>query len=169
MTEEKDDSIVNRFWIEMVELKTGIYYHTRLRRYDNKLDILTKVIPAIASSGGIIAWLVKNEYGFYWAILIVLAHLISSIKHLLPFEVRRDKTFELVFEFSKIYLTLEKDWERIKDGTLTKEEISKLLFDAKKKIIDIEHKLLPSIIVPERQSIIKAAIKDSVKYFSERY
>jgi len=68
---------------------------------------------------------VKNEYGFYWAILIVLAHLVSAVKHLFPFEIRREKTFELVFELSKIHLVLEKDWERIMNGELTREEISK--------------------------------------------
>ena len=111
----------------------------------------------------------KNEYGFYWAILIVLAHLVSAVKHLFPFEIRREKTFELVFELSKIYLVLEKDWERIMNGELTREEISKLLFDAKKKMIDIEHKLLPAIIIPLYKSMIEAAKEDAKTYFSARY
>ena len=110
---DNSDGIVNRYWAELVELKTGIYYHIRLRRRDNSWDIATKIIPAIATSGGIIGWLVINDFGFYWAIIIVLSHLFSSVKHLFPFEIRRDKTFRLVFELSKIYLVLEKDWERI--------------------------------------------------------
>jgi hypothetical protein len=166
---DSNDGIVNHFWVELVELKASIYYHIRLRRRDNTLDIATKIIPALAASGGIIAWLVKNEFGFYWAILIVLSHLLTAIKHLFPFEIRRDKTFELVFELSRIYLLLEKDWERIMDGMLTKEEISKLLFDTKKKLIDIEHKLLPAIIIPLKKSLIEAAKEDAKTYFSARY
>ena len=120
-----NDDIGYRYWVELVELKTAIYYHIHLRRRDNFWDIATKIVPAIVTSGGIIGWLVKNEFGFYWAILIVLFHLISAVKHLFPFEIRRDKAFELVFELSRIYLVLEKDWERIMDGVLTKDEISK--------------------------------------------
>jgi len=166
---EDNDSIVNRYWVELVNLKFMIYYHIHLRRRDNSWDIATKIIPALVTSGGIIGWLVKNDFGFYWAILIVLFHLISAVKHLFPFEIRRDKTFELVFEFSKIYLLLEKDWENIMIGKLTREDISKILYDAKKKIIDIEHKLLPAIIIPQYKSLIGAAIKEAEYYFSARY
>ena len=166
---DDNDSIVNRYWVELVELKTGIYYHIRLRRRDNSWDIATKIIPALVTSGGIIGWLVKNDFGFYWAILIVLFHLISAVKHLFPFEIRRDKTFELIFELSKIYLLLEKDWEKIMVGILTREDISKILFDAKKIIIDIEHKLLPAIIIPQKKSLLEAAIEDANTYFSARY
>ena len=169
MEENDNDGIVDHYWTELVELKTAIYYHIHLRRRDNWCDIATKIVPAIVTSGGIIGWLVKNEFGFSWALLIVLFHLVSAVKHLFPFEIRRDKAFELVFEFSRIYLVLEKDWERIMDGILTKEEISKLLFDAKKKLIDIEHKLLPAIIIPLYKSMIEAAKEDAKTYFSARY
>lgn len=166
---DNSDGIVNRYWVELVELKVMIYYHIHLRRWDNFWDILTKIIPAIAASAGIAAWIVDNNYGYYWAIIIVLAHLVSAIQHLFPFEIRRNKTFELAFELSKIYLMLEKDWERIMVGILTREDISKILFDAKKKIIDIEHKLLPAIIIPQYKFLTRAAIKDAEKYFSARY
>jgi len=43
------------------------------------------------------------------------------------------------------------------------------MFDAKKKMIDIEHKLLPAIIIPLKASLIKAAIEDANKYFTARY
>ena len=166
---DNSDGIVNRYWVELVELKIIIYYHIHLRRWDNFCDILTKIIPAVGTSAGITAWVVNNDLGFYWAIVIVLSHFVTAVKHLFPFEIRRDKTFELVFELSKINLLMEKDWERIMVGVLTKEEISKLLFDAKKKIVDIEHKQLPAIIIPQYKSLVEAAHKDAVKYFSARY
>ena len=48
-------------------------------------------------------------------------------------------------------------------------KFQKTLFDAKKKMIDIEHKLLPAIIIPLKKSLIKAAIEDAKTYFSARY
>ncbi len=168
-TDRIESDIVNRYWIELVELKTRIYYHIRLRRVDNLKDFWAKALPAVVSSGGILGWIVQNNYGFYWAVLIVLAQIVGAIKHLLPFEVRRNKTFETDYEFSKLYLQLEEKWERIMEGALTKDEIREMLFDAKRTSIDIEHKFLASIVIPQSKSLIRGAREDAKSYFSERY
>lgn len=161
--------IVHRFWVEMVELQTLIYYHIRLRRWDNAWDFGTKAFLAVLSSGSVIAWLFHHDYVMVYGILILVANLLSAIKHLMPFENRRNKTFNLVYEYSKIYLDQENAWEKMMKGELTEEEISRILFESRTKIIDLEHKLLPFIIIPQWWFLVKKAQADADDYFTKRY
>lgn len=172
-TEENENieqyDIVHRFWVEMVELRTMMEYHKRLRRLDNTCDFWTKLIPLVGSSGGVVGWMYENNWVSVCGLIILVAHLFTAIKPLLPFEIRKNKTFELLYEFSGIYHAFEEAWEEIMEGKLTKEEIAQILFDGKKKIIDVEHLLLPTIMIPEWRGLIKQAQADADAYFTKRY
>jgi hypothetical protein len=69
----------------MIELKVAAAY---IRLYRDDLGMwVTRlgILKAIASNGGIAAWVVWREYAFLWAAIIAASQLADALKEVFPF------------------------------------------------------------------------------------
>lgn len=73
------------YWNEMVNLKADASYIRLYRDSQGRWVTWLGALKAIASSAGIAAWVVWQEYAFVWGAIIAASQLADALKDVFPF------------------------------------------------------------------------------------
>jgi hypothetical protein len=74
----------NLYWNQMVELTVAAEYMRRYRDDAGKRVAALGTLKAIASSGGIAAWVIWKEHAFVWGAIIAASQLADALKEVFP-------------------------------------------------------------------------------------
>jgi hypothetical protein len=156
------------YWDEFVQLKADACY---IREYRNALNgwvTSTATIRAVASSGGIAAWVIWQRYAFLWASIIALSQLADALKDVFPFQKRRTALSRWVRQLDRMFVVAQRDWDAIAHGRCRDEQISKLLHQLRSREQRLQAKYVPDGLA-RNDSAFQRAEAEAVRYFALRY
>ncbi len=152
----------------MVELKVAAAY---IRRYRDDLGTwVTRlgVLKAVASNGGIAAWVVWREYAFVWGAIIAASQLADVLKEVFPFTKTHRASSEHTVALNSMLIDAQLEWENIFSGRYSDEQISSRRHKLMKLQHDAERKAFPSGL-PFKEKLFAAAQSEAKEYFATMY
>ena len=152
----------------MIELKVAGAY---IRRYRDDLGTWVTglgTLKAIASSGGIAAWVVWKEYAFVWAAIIATSQLADALKDVFPFTKAHKAASEHTVILGSMFIDAQLEWENIFSGRYTDEEIMNRRHKLMKLQHDAEQKSFPDGLA-SKPAIFAEAQAEAKGYFAATY
>jgi len=142
-----------------------------IRRYRDDLGVwVTRlgILKAIASNGGIAAWVVWREYAFLWAAIIAASQLADALKEVFPFTKTHKAASEHTVALNSIFIDAQFEWENIFSGKYPDEQISNRRHKLMKLQHDAERKAFPAGL-PVKEKLFAAAQSEAKEYFTTMY
>jgi hypothetical protein len=142
-----------------------------IRRYRDDLGRWVTglgTLKAIASSGGIAAWVIWKEYAFVWAAIIALSQLADALKDVFPFAKKHKAASEHTITLGSIFIDAQLEWESIFSGRYSNEQIANRRHKLMKLQHDAESRSFPSGL-PTKTALFEAAEKEAKDYFATTY
>jgi hypothetical protein len=156
------------YWQEFVQLKADTFY---VRDYRNALGRLVtgvSAIRAVASSGGIAAWVIWKQYAYLWAFLIAASQVVDALKNVFPFYKRRGELSKWSRTLNRLFVEAQRDWEAIASGRRTNAQISELSHRLRVRKERAEEKYIPHGLALRNDLFVKAQSEAS-RFFASRY
>jgi hypothetical protein len=156
------------YWNQLIELKVAAAY---IRRYRDDLGTWVTALgtlKAIASSGGIAAWVIWKEYAFVWAAIIALSQLADALKDVFPFAKKHKAASEHTITLASIFIDAQLEWESVFSGRYSNEQIANRRHKLMKLQHDAESRNFPNGL-PIKTALFEAAEKEAKDYFAAAY
>jgi hypothetical protein len=156
------------YWNEMINLKSDASY---LRLYRDSLDRwVTRlgVLKAIASCGGIAAWVVWKDYAFVWGAIIATSQVADALKDVFPFAKKHKAASGYSMTLDYLFNDIQLEWENIFSGRYSDEEIMKLLHKLRKSQLDALQRSFPEGLASDDR-LLEQAKQEAEVYFSTTY
>ncbi len=149
----------------MIELKVAAEYMRHYR--DDAAYWVTALgtLKAIASSGGIAAWVIWKEYAFVWGAIIAASQLADALKEVFPFTKIHKAASEHTISLDGMFIDALLEWENIFSGKYSDEQISNRRIKLMKLQHDAERKSFPSGL-PVKEKLFAAAQLEAKDYFT---
>jgi hypothetical protein len=156
------------YWNEMINLKADASY-TRLYR-DSQGRWVTGLgaLKAIASCGGIAAWVVWKEYAFVWGAIIAASQVADALKDVFPFAKKHKAASEHAMTLDSLFIDAQLEWENIFSGRYTDDEIMKRLHQFRKLQLEALQHNFPDGLA-ERDALAAQAKQTADDYFETTY
>lgn len=164
-----DNVYQRKFWREIDQLKTHIYYLELYLEKTEKTERGINIFLAAASSGSIAGWAVWNQLQIVWAAIIASSQFITAIKPHLPFSLRLKSLNALTNELESLFISMENHWFHIAEGKLTEEEIHRLHIEVKEKRRQSIQKYLGKTSLPHNEKLMERAQESARTYFENFY
>lgn len=158
-----------KYWDLMVQTKSSVFYLDIYAENIYKCERSINILCAVASSASIAAWAVWTKLAYVWGFIIAISQVMTAVKDFLPYAKQLKMLKQFVEEMKKIYISMEKEWFRVAEGELTGKEINNMVFDFKKKIVELENKYLSENILLENLEYAKEADKRCDEYFVKNF
>lgn len=158
-----------KYWQELYDLRSHANYINVYLLKTELHDRLFKVIIAIASSSSIGAWVIWQEFGFIWSVIIATSQVLTAISAYLPYKARLKTLTGLQPALEELALYAEERWFDVAEGNLTEEAIHKLQFEIKVKKIKLQDKFLKNTPLPDKDKYLRDAEERASRYFKNYY
>jgi hypothetical protein len=139
-----------------------------MRRYRDNLGrkvAALATLKAVASSGGIAAWVIWREYAIVWGAIIALSQLADALKDVFPFVKQHKAASEHAIALDSMFIDAELEWENIYSGRFADEQIMLMWHKLKRLQHDLERKNFPDGPA-SRESLMLAAEAEAEDYFA---
>ena len=123
------------YWRQLTQLKTDSVY---LRLYrDDRAKWVTRlgILKAVASSGGIAAWVIWKEYAFVWAAIIAASQVADALKEVFPFSRQHKAASEHMLTLDRLLIDAQLEWENVFSGHYPDDEI----MNRRHKLMTLQH------------------------------
>lgn len=155
----------NRYWNYMQEKRCYIYYMDMFVEYSYKLDKCIRMASAVTSSAGIAAWAVWQQYSYVWAAIIAFSQVVNAVKDILPYSKRLKYMAPFIKELKLLYNKIEFNWFQVSSGSITEEEMNRLLYNFENEFIEMENEHLVKEALPNNKRFMKKAKEETDIYF----
>jgi hypothetical protein len=155
----------NLYWNQMVELTVAAEYMRRYRDDAGKRVAALGTLKAIASSGGIAAWVIWKEHAFVWGAIIAASQLADALKAVFPFTKIHKAASEHTIILDSMFIDALLEWENIFSGKYSDEQISNRRHKLMKLQHDAERKFFPTGL-PVKEKLFAAAQSEARDYFA---
>jgi hypothetical protein len=149
----------------MIELKVAAEYMRRYRDETGKRVAALGTLKAIASSGGIAAWVIWREHAFVWAAIIAASQLADALKEVFPFTKIHKAASEHTIILDSMFIDALLEWENIFSGKYSDDQISNRRHKLMKLQHDAERKAFPAGL-PVKEKLFAAAQLEAKEYFA---
>jgi hypothetical protein len=156
------------YWKEMINLKADASY---IRLYRDSLGRWVTglgALKAIASCGGIAAWVVWKEYAFIWGAIIAASQVADALKDVFPFAKKHKAASGYSMTLDYLFNDIQLEWENIFSGRYSDEEIMKLRHKLGKSQLDAMQRNFPDG-VPVLDDLLVQAKQLAEIYFQTTY
>jgi hypothetical protein len=156
------------YWKELRQLKAACLcmrlYRNRLCRWGR----IVEIVKAVASSGGIAAWVLWKDYPFLWTGIIAAAQALDALKGVFPFAKHYKGASDLAIALEVLYFDAEDEWEGIRGGRLSTDTITKRRTKLRKFKLAEERRYFPDgIELPA--ALIRLATIEASAYFTTMF
>jgi len=127
-----------------------------------------ELIKAVASSGGIAAWVVWRDYPFLWSGIIALAQFLDAIKGVFPFVQQHKAASDLTVALELLFIDTQYEWEKIYAGKMGDDDIMAARQKMQKLRLEAEQKYFPEGFEPPPKLVTLAA-KETQAYMTITY
>lgn len=158
-----------KYWRELDQLKVHVFYLESYLERTVLIDRYINMFLAIASSGSIAGWVIWNELSFVWGVIIAISQAINAVKPYLPYAKRLKSLQGITNDLESLFLTMEDNWFKVSEGSLTEEQIHKLHMRCKEKRRQIIQKYLGATPLPENIKLMNQAKIYTQSYFNNFY
>ena len=152
----------------MIDLKSEASY---IRLYRDSLEKwVTSIgaLKAIASCGGIAAWVIWKEYAFVWGAIIAASQVADALKEVFPFAKKHKAASVYSMTIDNLFNDVQLEWENIYSGRYTDEEIMKRLHQLRKLRLDALQHNFPDGLAA-RNALAVQAKQTAEDYFETTY
>jgi hypothetical protein len=156
------------YWKEMINLKADASYIRLYRDSLGKWVTGLGALKAIASCGGIAAWVVWKEYAFVWGAIIAASQVADALKDVFPFAKKHKAASIHSMTLDNLFNDVQLEWENIFSGRYTDEEIMNRLHKLRKLQLDALQHNFPDGLA-ERESLAVQAKQTADDYFETTY
>lgn len=161
--------IQERYWSSLTEKKFALYYIEIHFSKAIQINRAIKIIMAITSCSSIAAWTIWKQLSYLWGIIIALSQVVGVINEYMPYQKRIEDISNLKSEWSAIFLSMEKDWLKVSNGSITENEINDILFEYEKEWNEVDDKYFKDDSLPRKQKCIDYAEEKMGLYFKRKY
>ncbi len=109
----------------MIDLKVASAYIRGYRDHLGKWATALGTVKAVASSGGIAAWVIWREYAFVRCAIIAASQVADGLKDVFPFSKKHKAASEHTITLNGLFIDAQLEWESIFSGRYTDDEIVK--------------------------------------------
>ena len=153
------------YWNKMTQYKYEIFYLENYLGRNVKIDRMIHICLAIASASSIAAWAHWQKLAFVWGLIIVVSQVVSAIDYL-PYKKRIKEISDLLNEFSIIYNNVEKDWQKVANGSLSEDDINDLCYSYSGEWIKADNKFFKDDHLPQNKDCKECAENMKNSYFN---
>ena len=156
------------YWKEMINLKADASY---IRLYRGSLGRWVTglgALKAIASCGGIAAWVVWKEFAFVWGAIIAASQVADALKDVFPFAKKHKAASGYSMTLDYLFNDIQLEWENIFSGRYTDEEIMKLRHKLGKLQLDALQHNFPDGLAADETALAEAK-QEAEDYFRTTY
>lgn len=160
-----------QYWNELTGIKADIEFLHLYLIESSRIDSFVKILLALASSGGIAGWAIWEDpkMQFFWASLIALSQVVNAISKYLPWEKRVKAIQGAKFGLLEVLSLAERDWYSVSGGSVSAEEIHKLVMNIKDRRNEVTNKYMREIHLPHNKRYMKMAADRADDYFDRYY
>jgi len=144
------------YWKEMTNLKADASYIHLYRDSLGRWVTGLGALKAIASCGGIAAWVVWKEYAFSWGAIIAGSQVADALKDVFPFAKKHKSASGYSITLDYLFNDIQLEWENIFSGQYSDEEIMKLRHKLGKSQLDALQKNFPDGLPVQNAFLIQA-------------
>ena len=156
------------YWNEMINLKADASYIRLYRDSLGKWVTGLAALKAIASCGGIAAWVVWRQYAFAWGAIIATSQLADALKDVFPFAKEHKAASAHAMTLDGLFIDVQLEWENIFSGRYSDEEIMNRLHKLRKMQLDALRQNFPDGL-PARDALLAEAKQEAETYFTATY
>jgi hypothetical protein len=156
------------YWKEMINLKADASY---IRLYRDSLGRWVTglgALKAIASCGGIAAWVVWKEYAFVWGAIIAASQVADALKDVFPFAKKHKAASIHSMTLDNLFNDVQLEWENIFSGRYSDEEIMNRLHRLRKQQLDALQHNFPDGLAAD-DAFLAQAKQEAEAYFRTTY
>jgi hypothetical protein len=156
------------YWDQMFEVKVAASY---IRLYRDSLDKWVTglgALKAIASCGGIAAWVIWKQYAFVWASIIAASQAADALKDVFPFAKKHKAASEHALVLAGLFIDVQFEWESIYSGRYSNEEIMNRLHQLRKLQLEAESRNFPDGLAT-RDALLEDAKQEAAEYLAATY
>jgi hypothetical protein len=125
-------------------------------------------LKAIASCGGIAAWVIWKEYAFVWGAIIAASQVADALKDVFPFAKKHKAASVYSMTIDNLFNDVQLEWENIFSGRYSDEEIMKRLHQFRKLRLDALQHNFPDGLAA-RNALAVQAKQTAEDYFEITY
>jgi hypothetical protein len=156
------------YWNEMIDLKSEASYIRLYRDSLGKWVTSIGALKAIASCGGIAAWVVWKEYAFVWGAIIAASQVADALKDVFPFAKKHKAASVYSMTIDNLFNDVQLEWENIFSGQYSDEEIMKRLHQLRKLRLDALQHNFPDGLAAQNKLAVQAK-QVAEDYFETTY
>jgi len=127
-----------KIWYLLVDAKTNEYFTELVLKKYQVVNLVINLIIVIFTSSSIISWAVWNKIPILWAIVVGLTQLLIVIMPIigLPKYIKCYHSMNSLIKY--VVLELEELWYKYENHEISEDDSSKLYFNLRKKIANID-------------------------------
>jgi|ERR1035438_289515 hypothetical protein len=156
------------YWDQMFELKRAVSYIRLYRDSLGKRVTWLGALKAIASCGGIAAWVIWKEYAFVWGAIIAASQVADALKDVFPFAKKHKAACEHAITLANLFIDVQLEWESVFSGRYTDDEIMKRLHQLQKLQLDTESRNFPDGLAMQN-ALLDRAKREATDYLASTY
>jgi hypothetical protein len=156
------------FWKQMYQLKVAALYIRFYRDHLGKWVTSLATLKAIASFGGIAAWVVWKEYAFLWGAIIAASQVADALKDVFPFTRKHKAASELAMILESLFIDNQLEWESVFSLRYTEDETMASLHRLRKLQFNAESQHFPEGLA-SRAALFERANQEAWEFFQTTY
>ncbi|MCF6283593.1 MAG: hypothetical protein L3K26_00150 [Candidatus Hydrogenedentes bacterium] len=154
-----------KYWKELVSLRVHLYYLEEYLIFNERCQMAMNWIVALASSGGIGAWVIWQKHSEIWATIIASSQVVGALRSHTPIDKRMKSLPRLLAAMDEIFLSAQRDWFPVSNGELTEKEIHELVMKLKSEKSKAAREYLGQSPLPVRNKFMGRAESNADKFF----
>jgi hypothetical protein len=156
------------YWNQMISLKVDALYIRLYRDFLGRWVTWLGALKAIASCGGIAAWVVWRDYAFVWAAIIAASQVADALKDVFPFAKRHKAACEHAATLSLLFIDAQLEWESVFSGQFKDEEVMSWLHRLRSQQYEAEQRNFPEGLTA-RSALLAQAEQQAAIYSKNHY
>ena len=153
----------------MTQYRFDVIYLQNYLGRNVKIDRTIRIFLAIASASSIAAWAQWQNLAFLWGLIIVISQVVSAVNEFLPYKRRIKEISNLLNELSIIYNDVERNWQKVANGSLTEDEINDLCYSYSGQWIKADNKYFKDDYLPQNKKCKEHAEDEKNAYFNSLF
>ncbi|MBE6831685.1 MAG: hypothetical protein E7519_15915 [Ruminococcaceae bacterium] len=157
----------DKYWAMYTSIKHDEYYYESYQIRAKRINALINGFCLLLSVGSVASWGIWGKIPIFWALLIGMSQIVSTLKPLFPFSNQIIATKYLLPELRSLLNDIDFDWNIT--HLLSDKEVLKLIYKYNKKFDKLELKYINQDYFPFVKSCDDDAEKESKKFFYHTY
>lgn len=158
-----------QYWNMMTQKKYHLFYLSYHLNLYVKIERWLNIFLAIVSTGSLVGLFACEEYQKVLAAILALAQIVTAARPYFPFAKRIKDLDKGITLLTKVYSSIEKEWNDINIEDIDDSKINDILYKFAKEWDDVDAEILKKDSLPFIKKFYEKAAEENERYFKNMF